>query len=239
MSVFYKFKSGRDFNTVAFDGAFISLSELKQQIVTQKKLGKTVDYDLEITDASSNKVYQGSEPVPKNSSVIVRRVPIGGAKALSAPIEITPVISRKPVMTVQLNQESNNNEEETKPEPQQIKEENQPDEEAEAIANLISGSSSWSQTVAPMGTGKREHHNHGHNHTPHNNHGSHNSSEKVPHANYVCRRCLTPGHFINNCPTKPPIGIPKSMLTLLKQGEAGPGTLALPDGGFAKWTPNE
>lgn len=53
MAIHYKFKSGKDFHSVPIDGAFIPLSELKQEIIAQKKLGKSTDFDLEITDVSS------------------------------------------------------------------------------------------------------------------------------------------------------------------------------------------
>lgn len=54
MSVHYKFKSARDYDTVTFSGAFISLGELKKAIFAQKRLGKPTDIDLEVTNAQTN-----------------------------------------------------------------------------------------------------------------------------------------------------------------------------------------
>lgn len=53
MSVHYKFKSSKDYDTISFDGSFISLGELKRAIVAQKKLGKSTDFDLEVTNAQT------------------------------------------------------------------------------------------------------------------------------------------------------------------------------------------
>lgn len=54
MSVHYKFKSSKDFDTVTFDGAVISVADLKREIIRQQKLGKANDFDLEITNAQTN-----------------------------------------------------------------------------------------------------------------------------------------------------------------------------------------
>lgn len=53
MSVHYKFKSALDFDTITFDGLHISVSDLKKAIVHQKRLGKTMDFDLQITNAQT------------------------------------------------------------------------------------------------------------------------------------------------------------------------------------------
>lgn len=55
MSVHYKFKNSSDYNTVTFDGVHISVGDLKRAIVQQKKVGKSPDCDLQITDAESKK----------------------------------------------------------------------------------------------------------------------------------------------------------------------------------------
>lgn len=53
MSVHYKFKSALDFDTITFDGLHISVSDLKKAIVHQKRLGKTTEFDLQITNAQT------------------------------------------------------------------------------------------------------------------------------------------------------------------------------------------
>jgi len=100
-SVHYKFKSAKDYDTVTFEDAYISLGELKRLIISQKKLGKGNDFDLKVTNAQTNDgltsfVYlttttfrtsnaynlssrteyeEDSTLIPKNTSVIIRRVP--------------------------------------------------------------------------------------------------------------------------------------------------------------------
>ncbi|XP_034043296.1 E3 ubiquitin-protein ligase RBBP6-like isoform X2 [Thalassophryne amazonica] len=78
--VHYKFSSKLDYNTVTFDGLHITLSELKRQIMARERL-KATDCDLQITNAQTREEYTDDEVhIPKHSSVIVRRTPIGGVK---------------------------------------------------------------------------------------------------------------------------------------------------------------
>ncbi|KAM7394512.1 hypothetical protein PAMP_021309 [Pampus punctatissimus] len=78
--VHYKFSSKLDYNTVTFDGLHITLSELKRQIMGRERL-KATDCDLQITNAQTREEYTDDEAhIPKHSSVIVRRTPIGGVK---------------------------------------------------------------------------------------------------------------------------------------------------------------
>lgn len=52
-SIHYKFKSSSEYSTVTFDGPNISLNELRDLIMSQKKIAKTADHTLEITNAQS------------------------------------------------------------------------------------------------------------------------------------------------------------------------------------------
>ena len=51
--IHYKFKSSLDYDTLNFDGLNISLGELKKAITQQKKLLKSTDFDLQITNAQT------------------------------------------------------------------------------------------------------------------------------------------------------------------------------------------
>jgi E3 ubiquitin-protein ligase RBBP6 len=53
MSIYYKFRSARDFDTLPIDGPNITLVALKKAIIAAKKLGKGIDFDLEIVDAQT------------------------------------------------------------------------------------------------------------------------------------------------------------------------------------------
>jgi len=74
--VHFKFKSAIDYDTVSFEGIFISVKELKKLILAQKKIKPSPYEDLIISNAQSGEEYLDDNfPVPKNTSVIVRRVP--------------------------------------------------------------------------------------------------------------------------------------------------------------------
>lgn len=54
MSVYYKFKSARDFDSILIDGHFISVASLKERIFESKHLGRGTDFDLMVSNAQSN-----------------------------------------------------------------------------------------------------------------------------------------------------------------------------------------
>lgn len=64
--IFYKFKSAKDFDSYKFDGAGIPAWELKREIVQAKKLGKTNDFDLILTNATTNEGIPLREPFHPN-----------------------------------------------------------------------------------------------------------------------------------------------------------------------------
>jgi len=74
MSVFYKYKCAKDYSTIFFDGPFISQNDLTQQIIHQQKLNRR-DFDLEVIDAQTQQVFDSESCIPKNISLIVRRIP--------------------------------------------------------------------------------------------------------------------------------------------------------------------
>ncbi|RHY56680.1 hypothetical protein DYB38_002713 [Aphanomyces astaci] len=76
MSVHFKFKSEKEFGTVNFPGTTIRVIDLKKGIIEQKKLNKGQDMELVITDFQNNTVYEDdNQQLPKNTSVIVKRMP--------------------------------------------------------------------------------------------------------------------------------------------------------------------
>ncbi|XP_072705297.1 E3 ubiquitin-protein ligase RBBP6-like [Ciconia boyciana] len=88
--VHYKFSSKVNYDTVTFNGLHISLCDLKRQIMSREKL-KATHCDLQITNAQTKEEYTDDNAlIPRNSSVIVRRIPAGSVKATSK----TYVISR-------------------------------------------------------------------------------------------------------------------------------------------------
>lgn len=78
--IHYKFKSSKDYDTLTFDGLHISLADLKKAIMQHKKMTKTgsLDFDLQIVNAQTREVYkEADELIPKNTSVVVARIPVG------------------------------------------------------------------------------------------------------------------------------------------------------------------
>ncbi|XP_074427324.1 E3 ubiquitin-protein ligase RBBP6-like [Larus michahellis] len=82
-AVHYKFSSKLKYDIVTFDGLHISLRDLKCRIMGREKL-KAANCDLQISNAQTEEEYTDDNAlIPKNSSVIVRRIPVGGVKATS------------------------------------------------------------------------------------------------------------------------------------------------------------
>ncbi|KAM6048826.1 E3 ubiquitin-protein ligase RBBP6-like isoform 1-T1 [Theristicus caerulescens] len=79
--VHYKFSSKLTYDAITFNGLHISLCDLKRQIMGREKL-KAANCDLQITNAQTKEEYMDDNAlIPKNSSVVVRRIPVGGVKA--------------------------------------------------------------------------------------------------------------------------------------------------------------
>jgi len=240
MSIHYKFKSAKDFSTITFDTPFVSLGELKQRIIQQQKLGRGPDFDLEVVNAQTKEVYtDNNKLVPKNSSVIVSRVPANKAATSIQPqtlpkepasiqtsLPVPPVAP--PVSSIKTVTELATVTSET--------------DESEAISKLVE-SATWDTKPSPLG-GVNIHGHHG-------GRTRHNFGSTLPPGNYICHRCGKPGHYIQFCPTnndpnfntprvKKPTGIPRSFLVPVSESEAGQtGIMMLPGGGFAKMAPNE
>ncbi|XP_026723112.1 E3 ubiquitin-protein ligase RBBP6-like [Athene cunicularia] len=81
--VHFQFSSQLRRDTVTFSGLHISLGDLKHEIMGRQKL-KAANCDLRVTNAETREEYtDDSALIPKNSSVIVRRVPARGVKTTS------------------------------------------------------------------------------------------------------------------------------------------------------------
>lgn len=74
--IHFKFKSSVNYDSVGFEGSGIPVWELKKEIIEIKKLGASTDFDLVVTNAQTNEDYTDDyQLVPKNTSVVVRRIP--------------------------------------------------------------------------------------------------------------------------------------------------------------------
>ncbi|XP_042662251.1 uncharacterized protein LOC116960958 [Tyto alba] len=78
-----KLASKLHYDALTFSGPHISLRDLRRQIMAREKL-KAANCHLQISNAQSKEEYTDDNAlIPKNSSVIVRRIPVGGVKATS------------------------------------------------------------------------------------------------------------------------------------------------------------
>ncbi|KAJ2491158.1 Retinoblastoma-binding protein [Coemansia sp. RSA 2050] len=76
----YKFRSAKDYSTTIFDGLSISVIDLKQELLREQKLDPE-EYNLVITNEQTGEDYVNDLTlIPKNTTVLVRRVPYTGPK---------------------------------------------------------------------------------------------------------------------------------------------------------------
>ncbi|KAL3900065.1 MAG: hypothetical protein SGCHY_001593 [Lobulomycetales sp.] len=73
--VYYKFKSAKSFEPIKFDGLGISGFDVKREIMNKKQLGKGLDLDLHIFNASSNQELSDDTIIPRNTQIVVKRCP--------------------------------------------------------------------------------------------------------------------------------------------------------------------
>ncbi|KAJ3673583.1 hypothetical protein LUZ60_005575 [Juncus effusus] len=277
MSVYFKFKSAKDFNSIPIEGQFISIGTLKERIFELKHLGRGTDFDLVVSNAQTEEEYTDEASViPKNTSVLIRRVPGRPRMRIQAqPDQVKSEGEINHTQTVVPPPSNNNN---FNPEPYSMNNEesewdefgndpyasiqegqqsqsfnpnvtdasnvNKIDEESKIRALVETPALDWSSQNdgfrggRGFGRGGRMMSGRGF--------GRGGGFEnRNPPPGYVCHRCKTPGHFIQHCPTngdptydvkrtKPPTGIPKSMLMA-----ASDGSYTLPSGAVAVLQPNE
>lgn len=72
MSIHYKFKNEINYDSIKFDGVWISAADLKSTIVQQKKLGQS---ELQLENEETRQIYTDDQQIPKNTNIIVLRLP--------------------------------------------------------------------------------------------------------------------------------------------------------------------
>ncbi|ETV80069.1 hypothetical protein H257_06470 [Aphanomyces astaci] len=231
MSVHFKFKSEKEFGTVNFPGTTIRVIDLKKGIIEQKKLNKGQDMELVITDFQNNTVYEDdNQQLPKNTSVIVKRMPaknnvgilarINAEQKASAPLHhyLVPAAEPTPALpsTDVDSQAAAGGAETVEDELEALQAIQQEAEDARNVRG--GGNKTWTaggggfKGGAPGGVyaGSRGG-GFGGRGPPTGGRGAGGAamqpppggdhSVETPPQGYVCYRCGVPGHFIQNCPT--------------------------------------
>ncbi|KAL6074147.1 hypothetical protein STEG23_025630 [Scotinomys teguina] len=173
--VHYKFSSRLKYDTIIFDGLHISLCNLRKQIMEREKL-KAANSHLQIFNADTGEEYSDDNaPIPKNSSVTVRRIPGVGAKSRGKSYSARRT---EPVMgTAEANGDASA--------PLSLA-------QLARTANLAEANASEEDKIKAMMLQC------GRVYTPTN------STKKplgLPPPSYICFRCGRPGHHIKSCPT--------------------------------------
>ena len=221
-SIHYKFKSAKTFDTLAFDGSFIAVGELKRLISEKKGLGKDHACELVLTNAQDGSEYDDeSALVWKNTSVIVRRVPsmkqaaVGTAHGSEvvkkvvyvAPPDVSQIPSKSVSRRLQMNlnkitkgdggdEDGNGGD---NPLANMAREQAQQWESEKIAANAAAASAGR----GARGVGRR--------------------GDGPPGPGYICFKCNKGGHWIQDCPlaadttveivrTKHAYGIPQTKL---------------------------
>ncbi|GER25698.1 DWNN domain [Striga asiatica] len=267
MAVYYKFKSAKDYDSVAIDGHFISVGHLKEKIFELKHLGRGTDFDLVVTNAQTNEEYLDEGMlIPKNTSVLIRRVPGRPRKAIvTAPVTVQeePNVENnyddgqavKGGVSGVYQPATNNAEDfewdefgndlyaipETVPVQSNIPVQDaapvsKDDEESKIKALIDTPALDWQRGFG-RGMGGRMMGGRGF--------GRGGFEKKTPPPGYICHRCKVPGHFIQHCPTN---GDPTFDIKRVKPPTGIPksmlmatpdGSYALPSGAVAVLKPNE
>lgn len=243
----FKFKSGVQFETIQFDGVFISVGELKKLIAEKKNLSIDASAELVLEDPLKKTEYTDpSVNIVKNTSVIVRRVPLVKSKILQqtqAPprpvaAQAVPIASR-PAAEDDFGRPTYS---EKPVEPAVAS--GAEDEEAKIQKSLAAAQNNWASQQEAGGVGRGRGRGRGPGGFAPSRFGT---FEPRPERqdDRVCFRCQKPGHQVKDCPTNGdpafdvrrlvrPAGIPQNLL----QGTSE-GSYLMPDGGFARLMPNE
>ncbi|GMI95661.1 hypothetical protein like AT5G47430 [Hibiscus trionum] len=258
MAVYYKFKSARDFDSIALDGPFISVGTLKERIFESKHLGRGKDFDLVVTNAQTNEEYLDEAIlIPKNTSVLIRRVPGRPRMPIVAAqepkvenqtenaqpekinfLDVEPSVPKYPEDT---EWDEFGNDLYSIPETLPVQSSNpvhnapptnKADEDNKIKALIDTPALDWQrQSADGFGPGR------GFGRGMGGRMGGRGFAQlglerKTPPQGYVCHRCKVPGHFIQHCPTN---GDPNYDIKRVKPPTGIPKSMlmATPDGSYA------
>lgn len=232
--VHFKFKSQITYDSVSFDGHFVSIGELKTLIAEKRGIGRDASAELALIDPQSQTEYADDAVlVPKSSSVLVKRTPQARAPALqgaSAPLPVAALGARRagtPPAGAPAGQDDLGGE--LYGQAPGGGSGAAADEDAALDSMLRAAGSAWQREVAAGARGRGR--------------GGRGRGRGPVDPDYLCKRCGQRGHWISACPTNGdpaydrkviPMGIPMTRL-----GRAEGGKLLLPNGEVGSLMPNE
>jgi E3 ubiquitin-protein ligase RBBP6 len=270
MSVYFKFKSAKEFNSLPIEGQFISIGNLKERIFELKHLGRGNDFDIVVSNAQTNEEYTDEASlIPRNTSVLIRRVPGRPRMRFVANLEEVKAIedSTQNITSDTSNvaaQQSTMNPEESEwdefgndpyaivPEgqlaqsfnPANVSSSDKLDEDSKLRALLETPSIDWSsQNDGPRGRGYGR--GIGGRMMGGRGFGRGLFENRNPPPGYVCHRCNITGHFIQHCPTNgnpaydPKRFKPPTGIPKSMLMTTPDGSYTLPGGAVAVLQPNE
>lgn len=226
--IYYKFKSLKDYDVFKLDAGLngVTVWEFKKEIIEQKRLvGKLAkdsglpDFDLLFQNAQTGEEYLNDQQViPRNSQIIVRRVPSymskgggGGGRAFSTSSSLgTGAFVTKPLLPTGFSMGAGG----------------QTQSEQSKIRSMLSATNShWEGNQANITTNNQQQ----------LAQSASSRTKKIPTQHvgprppdsYVCFRCNSGGHYIQHCPTnsdpnfdksriRKTTGIPKTFLQAVK-----------------------
>lgn len=232
-TIYYKFKSANNYDTIDIDGPFLLCSKLKQQIILQKNLSKS-DFDLKVEDVQSGREYKDGSKIHANSSVLLSRVPINRGKTIQAKKSTSAIpglsssdSSSIPGLGPKSNDGNEFGESVFSGVSSKTNSASSGDDKVSTLLNTVNTEYAPDKPVNRGGSGK------------------------IPPPGYICHRCRKPNHYIQDCPTnddprysmkrvKRATGIPATFLHKVNEEDADKeGAMALPGGQFAVMKPNE
>jgi len=173
--IHYKFRNHSTYDTVTFDGSSITVGELKQAILGQKKMGRAPDFTLQIINAQTQEEYTGDNTtIPRNADVTVKRVPSGARVSKSQLAAQNNSIDLYKMSETPTPFQATMEVDLTKTEGT---------EEDKLKAVMKQQEQAYDQNATTMRM-----------------YGRVTKDDDLP-PNYVCHRCSKPGHWIKNCPT--------------------------------------
>ncbi|KAI3804371.1 hypothetical protein L1987_25858 [Smallanthus sonchifolius] len=260
MAVYYKFKSAKDYDSIPIDGHFITVASLKEKIYESKQLGRGTDYDLVVTNAQTNEEYLDEDLlIPKNTSVLIRRIP-GQPRMPIVAAPITEPAESKVVNELDSAQQAKSNFSgaglsldgseydefgndlyeipEAVPVMSTIQLQDAPapskaEEESKIQALIDTPALDWQQqNFDGFGAGRGFGRGMGGRMGARGFGRGGGFERKTPPPGYICHRCKTPGHFIQHCPTN---GDPNFDIKRVKPPTGIPKSMlmATPDGSYS------